>query len=124
MRKIRITSGNVSVTAQLSESATARAIWGRLPLEAQANVWGEEIYFEVPVQLPQEPEARQEVEVGALAYWPVGNAVCIFFGPTPVSEGSTPRAYSPVNVFGKVDGDAKVFRAVADGAAVKVEEIG
>ena len=122
MKRIRITAGSVSATAELGETPTARAIWDRLPLEGQANVWGEEIYFEVPAHLPLEPGARQEVEVGTLAYWPAGNAVCVFFGPTPASEGETPRAYSPVNVFGKVEGDATVFRAVVEGAAVKIEK--
>lgn len=122
MKRITITAGAVSAVAALNDSPTAQAIWDRLPLEAHANVWGEEIYFSVPVQLEQDPQARQEVEVGTLAYWPVGSAMCVFFGPTPLSEGKMPKAYSPVNVFGKIDGDATVFTAVVDGTPVAVEK--
>jgi hypothetical protein len=102
------------------DTPTASKILEALPLESSANVWGDEIYFDIPLSLAQEPDARADVEVGDLAYWPAGPAFCIFFGPTPVSTGGQPRAYSPVNVFGRVLGDAKQFRGVPNGAAVKV----
>ena len=65
-------------------------------------------------------DAVQDVAVGALAYWPPGSAFCIFYGPTPVSRGDRPRAYSPVNPFGRVRGDATRFREVANGADITV----
>ena len=117
---IRISIGNVSVEAEMLDTPTAGKILEALPLESAANVWGDEIYFEIPLTLESEPEARADVEVGDLAYWPAGPAFCIFFGPTPVSTGDQPRAYSPVNVFGRVIGDAKPFKGVSSGARVKV----
>ena len=121
MKRITITAGKISLPGELTESPTAQAIWAALPIEADANTWGDEIYFEIPVVVDQEPEARADVEVGTLAYWPVGHAFCIFFGPTPASKGDRPRAYSPVNIVGRVNGDATKFGKVRDGAKVKVE---
>jgi hypothetical protein len=120
MKKIRITAGDVSLQATLNDSPTAQKIWDALPITGEANVWGEEIYFAIPVQVDQAPDARAEVEVGTLAYWPVGHAFCIFFGPTPVSTDDRPRAYSPVNIVGQVVGDATQFRAVSQGAQVHI----
>jgi hypothetical protein len=122
MRKIEISAGSVTATATLNESATADGIWGALPVAARGNRWGDEIYFEVPVHLPQADDAREVVEPGELGYWPVGHAFCIFWGPTPVSQGDEPRAYSPVNVFGRLEGDPGVFGAVPGGTEIKVEK--
>jgi hypothetical protein len=121
MKKIVITAGSVSLPAELNESATAKQIWKALPIEEKASRWGDEIYFEIPVVVEQEPDAEADVEVGTLAYWPVGHAFCIFFGKTPASRGEKPRAYSPVNLVGRVTGDATLFKKVRDGAKVKVE---
>jgi len=102
---IVIEAGEISLEAELNDSQTAARIYAALPLEGTANLWGDEIYFEIPLEIEAESEAREEVEAGDLAYWPAGRALCIFFGPTPVSTDSRPRAYSPVNVFGRVVGD-------------------
>lgn len=104
--------------AELNDSPTARMIWEALPITGRANTWGDEIYFEIPVQAEQSPGARADVEVGELGYWPVGSALCIFFGPTPASTGDKPRAASPVNVVGRVLGDATAFRQVDAGATM------
>ena len=106
--------------AQLDESATASAIWAALPLKTTAKRWGDEIYFSVPVRMAEETGARQDMTVGELGYWPVGAAFCVFFGPTPVSDGPGPRAYSNVNPFGYVVGDVSVLRSVRDGDPVTV----
>jgi len=121
MHKIMIAAGKVSLPAELNDGPTASQIWKALPIEGSANRWGDEIYFEIPVTAAQEPAARADVEVGELGYWPVGRAFCIFFGPTPVSTDQRPRAYSPVNVVGRVVGDATAFRSVPDGAPVRIE---
>jgi hypothetical protein len=118
--RILIEAGPVSMHAELNESPTAKLLWDTLPISARANTWGDEIYFSVPVEAAQAPGARAEVEVGELGYWPAGRAFCIFFGPTPVSSGSEPRAASPVNPLGRVLGDATDFRQVHAGAAVRV----
>jgi hypothetical protein len=120
MGKIRITAGSVTLLAELNEGATARQIWAALPIEGRANVWGDEIYFDIPVVAEQEPDARADVAVGELGYWPVGHAFCIFFGPTPVSVDDRPRAASPVNILGRVLDDATQFRAVRSGAQVRI----
>ncbi len=119
--EITISAGNVSLAAELNNTQTARRIWNALPIEGAANTWGEEIYFEIPLKRDAEPNARADVEVGELAYWPAGRAFCIFFGPTPSSIDEKPRAYSPVTIIGRVLGDAKQFKSVEDGDSVKIE---
>ena len=121
MKTIAITAGSVTAQAELNDGPTARQVWDALPIEGAANRWGDEIYFEIPVVAGQEPDARAGVEVGELGYWPVGHAFCIFFGRTPVSTDDRPRAYSPVNILGRVLGDATIFRTVRSGATVKIE---
>ncbi len=116
--RITITAGPVTMEVELNDSPTAQAIWEALPITGRANTWGDEIYFEIPVQAEQAPDARADVEVGELGYWPVGSAFCIFFGPTPASTGEKPRAASPVNVVGRVLGDATGFRQVDAGTTV------
>ena len=123
MKTILITAGKVSLPAELSDTPTAQAIWEALPIEGSANTWGDEIYFDIPVTTPQEPDARAEVEVGELGYWPVGSALCIFYGPTPASTGDQPVAASPVNVFGRVTGDATEFRKVSRGTKVSLSSL-
>jgi hypothetical protein len=121
MNRITIAAGDVSLPAELNDSSTAEAIRQALPIEGRANTWGDEIYFEIPVAVGQADDARAEVEVGELGYWPVGRAFCIFFGRTPASIDDRPRAASPVNVVGRVIGDATAFRQVPDGATVRLE---
>ena len=122
MRKIRITTGEISAMAELFENSTADAIWDALPLEAQINTWGEEIYFDIPVYLDQADDARETVDMGHLGYWPSGHAFCIFFGPTPVSRGNEIRPASAVNVFGQVEGDATVFTNAKAGGSIRIEK--
>jgi len=122
MRKIRITAGDVSATAVLNDSATAETIWQALPIEARGNTWGDEIYFAIPVHLDEE-DAQEVVDMGDLGYWPPGHAFCIFFGRTPMSRGNEIRPASPVNVFGKIEGDAKAFTRVSSGAQVRLERV-
>jgi hypothetical protein len=122
-RKIQITAGNLTQTAILNETPMADVIWEALPIEGHANLWGDEIYFNIPVHQAEAEDARQEIEVGELAYWPAGTAFCIFFGPTPMSGDEKPRAYSNVNPFGQIEGDATAFRAVTDGEKVTVSRL-
>ncbi len=120
MRRIQIAAGSVTVTAALNESATADAIWKALPIEARGNTWGDEIYFGIPVFVQQAADAKSIVELGDLGYWEPGHAFCMFFGPTPMSRGNEIRPASPVNVFGKIEGDATVLKQVASGAKVRI----
>jgi len=120
MNAIILSVEGLSMKAEIYDTPTGQAILSALPLESTASLWGDEIYFEIPVMLDLEPDAREIVEVGNLGYWPMGPAFCIFFGPTPVSQNQKPCAYSPVNVFGKLLGDAQVLRQVSSGASIRV----
>jgi hypothetical protein len=124
-KRIRISTkatGPVVATLTSENPKTAEAIWAALPIKGNANRWGDEIYFSIPVNLKEE-KARAEVEVGSIAYWPPGKALCIFFGHTPVSQHGEPRAYSPVSVFAKVATDPAVFKKVHDGDQVTLERL-
>jgi len=118
--KIEIRIDDIVLAGTLDENNTARQIAAILPIEGPANLWGQEIYFEIPLDIALADDAVAEVDVGAMAYWPAGRALCIFFGPTPVSTGERPTAYSPVNVFGRIDADCRVLKQVADGALVRI----
>jgi len=118
-RRIRITAGEVSATAELNATQTAELIWEALPIDSTAQRWGQEIYFDIPVNTGNE-KGQETVEMGDLGYWPPGTAFCIFFGPTPMSEGEEIRPASPVTVFGKIEGDPTRFKSVASGTAIKV----
>jgi hypothetical protein len=120
-RTIRITAGNVTMDATLNETATASEIWDALPITARANIWGDEIYFAIPVHRDEE-NAKATVGLGDLGYWPPGNAFCIFYGPTPMSRGDEIRPASPVNIVGKVVGDAKALKQVSSGTKVTITE--
>jgi len=100
---------------------TAAALLGALPIESSASCWGEEVYFTTRAAASVE-NSQEEVEIGELAYWPPGNAFCIFFGRTPASSGNKPRAASPVNVFGKITGDPMVFKKIKGGEKITVRE--
>ena len=123
MVRIRIAAGDVEALAELNDSPTALEIIERLPIYARGQRWGDEIYFPIPVHMDEEPGAREMVDVGALAYWPPGNAFCIFFGRTPASDGSEPCAASPVNLIGRVLTDPTEFRRVVSGEAVSIEVV-
>jgi hypothetical protein len=120
VRTIKISAGGVEAVARLRDNATADAIWAALPISARGNRWGEEIYFEIAVRLSQAEDARDVLEAGELGYWPVGHAFCIFWGPTPASRAGEIRAYSPVNVFGRLEGDPRAFDTVPGGAEIEI----
>ena len=119
-RVVRITAGQVTAEARLNDSRTATAIWNALPITARAQTWGDEIYFDIGVEAA--PESPSEVVGrGDLAYWPPGQAFCIFFGKTPASRGDEIRAASGVNPIGAVTGDPTVFKRVRSGTTITVK---
>ena len=122
-KKIRILVSELKVEAELNEAKTAQLIWETLPIEGKANLWGEEIYFAIPVKTGLEQGAREVVLAGELGYWPTGHAFCIFFGPTPASRGEEIRAASAVNIIGKVLSDPKVFLKVKEGSKIVLEKV-
>ena len=119
-KEIVITVNEKSFRGELNDTDTAELIGDELPIEASPSFWGEEIYFEIPVNLAENEDPEEELEVGDLAYWPDGNAFCIFYGPTPSSEGSEPRPASPVTVVGRLSGDISGLRDFDRGSAEKV----
>jgi hypothetical protein len=122
MSRIRITAKDVMAEAELDDSQTARTILSALPIESKANRWGEEVYFSTQLKIGEE-NPREVVEMGDLGFWPPGKAICIFFGKTPVSKGEEIRPASPVNVFGKILGEPKVFAQVREGTKIRVEAV-
>jgi hypothetical protein len=119
-KPIIIRSGSLQMRAELNETRTAEAIWKQLPIEAQANTWGDEVYFPIPVKMETE-RGQSTVELGDLGYWEMGTAFCIFFGPTPMSYADEIRPVSPVTVVGRCLDDARVFKSVRLGDRVRIE---
>ena len=123
MRRIKIIAGDISAVAELSSGKTPDAIWDSLPIDNIVNTWGDEIYFEIPVTSALDETAREVVEKGDLGYWPAGRAFCIFFGPTPASQGDEIRPGSAVNIVGRVKGNTDLFKRVRDGENIKLERV-
>jgi len=119
-KAIRIEAGGVRLYAILSDTATAAAFWEALPLEGKVRLYGQSILVDAPLGVPLEPIARASVKAGDLAFWPDGRAIGLFFGKTPASTGDDPAAASPVNVFGRITGDAGRLARVIEGAKVKL----
>jgi hypothetical protein len=93
---------------------TVDTIVRKLPVEGRAALWKEEVYFEIPVKIGEE-KAKPTVETGAIAFWPMGSALCVFFGES--------QPYSPVNILGKITKNLELFKQVKSGATIKVELI-
>src|SRR5438270_13866274 len=123
MTHIRFDFGSVTLDAELLDTPTAKAIAAALPIAASTLTWGEEVYFEIPVQVAREKDARAVVTPGEIAYWPDGNAIAIGFGRTPISKGDETRLASPCNVFGRALSDVKALARVRAGTRVRVSVI-
>jgi hypothetical protein len=123
MTKIRFTFGSLTLDAELLDTPTAKAIAAALPLSASAMTWGEEVYFNVPVDVPREKDARAVVTPGEIAYWPDGPAIAIGFGRTPISKGNECRLASPCNIFAKALGDVKQLGQVRAGSKISVVSV-
>ena len=120
--KIKITVGTLTMEAELNDSKTAKGIADILPIKTSFSTWGEEIYFSIPIDSELDESAREVVELGDLGFWPTGNAFCIFFGLTPMSEPGRIVPASAVNIIGRIIGDATLFKDVMDAREVIVEE--
>jgi hypothetical protein len=118
--RITLSARNHTLVVDLNDSPTAAQLADSLPFESRINTWGDEIYFETPVKTKLETGARAEVDVGDVAYWPPGKALCVFFGPTPASTGERPRAAGPVTIVGRVRGNPSEAGRFQDGETVHV----
>jgi uncharacterized protein len=124
-RRIRILSesiGEVFVNLTDENPKTAKAFYSCLPIEGKANLWGEEIHFRVPVPVTKE-KGRVAVEKGEIALWVESPSFCIFFGKTPSSTEKEIRAFSDVNVVGKIEGDVEVFKNVKQGEVISLKKV-
>ena len=121
MKKISIAIDENTFTVELYETPTAEAIYKSLPLTGNANIWGDEIYFEIPVSMELE-DGGNVVEVGSLAYWPTGKAFCIFYGPTPMSSDERPVPASAVTLIGKILDDVAVLQGSESGIPIRIEK--
>jgi len=119
-RSIRIVSKGVVVEGKLNDSKTASEIEKLIPLVGRARTWGDEIYFPIPLDREIE-NGKETVEKGDIGYWPPGHALCLFFGPTPMSAPGEIRPAGPVSVVGGMSGDLSALKNVKDGDEVKVE---
>jgi hypothetical protein len=102
MPQVSFAIGDINVESEFNDSETARCIMDALPIESSGSYWGGEFYFPVPVNAPAEKTAREVVDPGTVAFWPDGSCLCIFWGPTPASQGEECRAASKVNLVGRV----------------------
>ncbi|MFZ0196862.1 MAG: cyclophilin-like fold protein [Pseudolabrys sp.] len=123
MARIRFDFGALKLDAELLDTPTARAIAAALPISSAVLTWGEEVYFDVPVDVPREADARAVIIPGEIAYWPQGPAIAIGFGRTPISKGDETRLASPCNVFARALGSVKVLSKVKTGLEVTVSKV-
>jgi len=119
--KIKITAKDIVLDAELFNTATAKSIAAALPIETEPNEWGDEFYFEIPVKMPLDETATTKVSIGDIGYWPPGNALAIFFGPTPMSKGSEPVPASEVNIVGRITGNATILRKAKGASKIRLE---
>lgn len=115
-----------TVSVELSDSQspnTVKAILENLPIEVNINKWGEELYTDKTSIVAQEENAKSEVNLFDVAFWPEGNAICLFYGPTPISKGGKILPYSPVNIVGRIISTPdNVLNKVKDRAEVLIKK--
>jgi hypothetical protein len=119
---IRITAGSVSLAAELDDTALAKTVAAKLPIETTPNEWGDEFYFGIPVRSELDETATKKVKVGDIGFWPPGNAMAIFFGPTPMSSGADPVPASAVCLLGRITGDATLFKQARGARTIRIEK--
>lgn len=122
MFRIKISSesiGEVYATLTDENPVTAKRFYDALPIEGKASLWGDEVYFSVPLDVEEE-NGRVVVEKGEIAIWVENPSLCIFFGRTPVSTDNEIRAFGDVNVIGLIEGDPGVFRKIAQSEVLKI----
>jgi hypothetical protein len=121
---IRIRAGGVELEADLRDTSTVEALRMLLPVTSRAARWGDEFYFTVPAMMAvREDDAREVMAIGEIGYWVEGQAIAIFFGPTPASRADEPRAIVPVNLVGTIRRNAQALARLDDGVEFTLEEL-
>ncbi len=123
MRKIRIKAGKVVLRAELLDTPTADAVYEALPIKSRASTWGEEVYFSTPVSVKREPDARDVVQPGEIAFWVEGDSIAIGFGRTPISHGDEIRLAARTNIWARALDDVRRLKTVKSGEAILVEAL-
>jgi len=118
---IKIKIGELELSAELNDSPSAKKLTSLLPFEFTMSRWGDEYYGNCGIKVELSHDARDIMEVGELAVWPTGNALCIFFGPTPASRGKEPRAVSPVNLVGRLIDSPESLKKLGSSIHVRIE---
>ncbi len=116
---ITITIAGQDFSARLNDSAAAQVLIEALPLTVTMSRWGDEYYGGCTLNIEDTDSAREIMEVGEIAYWPPGSALCFFFGATPASTDERPRAASPVVPLGRITGETEALKAF--GSSIRAE---
>jgi hypothetical protein len=120
---IKIITGNLTLRGELTDTACAKQIIDKLPIEAMPDEWGDEFYFSIPIKASLDETATTKVKVGDIGFWPPGNAMAIFFGRTPMSTGADPVPASSVNLVGRILGDATVLKQAKGASKIRIEKM-
>lgn len=121
--RIRIAWDSGQIVARLNDNEASRRLLHTLPYKSSAHVWGEEVYFTIPVHMDLQSDAREVVDPGTVCYWVAGHALAIPFGPTPVSEGDECRLADKVNILGSVEGDPCSLGEVKEGDLLQITRV-
>lgn len=119
-KELSLQTESETMTLSLEDEAY-RELESELPLESRTSTWGDEIYFAVPAEF-ESGEQTMNPQVGDIAFWPEGKALCLFFGPTPLSEGDQPRAADDVVIVGTIQDDPELLRNVEAGEALTLTD--
>ena len=120
--RLLLRAGAVSLTLELRETPTSKAVYAAAPFEARAQTWGEEIYFSTPVSAQLEADARQVVEPGTVCFWTEGDALALPWGRTPISTDERPKLASRCNVLGRIEGNAGDLAKIRAGDRIAVSK--
>jgi len=121
MKKLILRIGPISLVAELLDTPTAKEILKHVPFTSSVNTWGDEVYFDTPISVSKETDAKDIVEAGELAFWVEGSCIAIGFGPTPISQGNEIRLAAQTNIWGQSLTEVKLLSKAKDGDPVSVE---
>lgn len=121
MKRLILRIGPISLIAELLDTPTAKEILKHVPFTSIVNTWGDEVYFDTPINASKEFDAKDIIEAGELAFWVEGSCIAIGFGPTPVSQGNEIRLAAQTNIWGQSLTDVKLLSKAKDGDLVSVE---